>query len=282
MAVATSPSCSLPQSGKAPCPGPETAVTDRCACAQTDEDCHEWRARVTRCNDSGSSETQWRAILALLDKIAGWPVLRCHVGRGTRPNSPALVAVPEHVEGVVLERGAKALDAAIAGADQSEHQGPQRAEGVAAEARRGDDREQRQPEDPERPQAPAGRPLLRRPRRAARDAFVRRPLPRHRRGPGAVLCHPLTEPAVRPRTKYRCRARKTMIGTVIVMMPPAVTRFQPWPCWPRRLFTTATVSGAFSPGPMKTRATSRSFHTQRNWKMANDAITGVDIGRINR
>ena len=31
---------------------------------------------------------------------------------------------------------------------------------------------------------------------------------------------------------------------------------------------------------MKTSATSRSFQTQRNWKIANDASAGTDIGRI--
>ena len=44
----------------------------------------------------------------------------------------------------------------------------------------------------------------------------------------------------------------------------------------------ATVIGAFSPGPMKTSATNRSFHTQRNWKIANDASAGTDIGSTSR
>ena len=39
-----------------------------------------------------------------------------------------------------------------------------------------------------------------------------------------------------------------------------------------------TVSGSLSPGPMKTSATSRSFQTHRNWKMANAASAGIDIG----
>ena len=33
---------------------------------------------------------------------------------------------------------------------------------------------------------------------------------------------------------------------------------------------------------MNTRATSRSFHTQRNWKIANDASAGTDIGSTSR
>ena len=44
----------------------------------------------------------------------------------------------------------------------------------------------------------------------------------------------------------------------------------------------ATVTGSLSPGPMNTSATSRSFHTQRNWKIANDASAGTDIGRTSR
>ncbi len=34
--------------------------------------------------------------------------------------------------------------------------------------------------------------------------------------------------------------------------------------------------------PRNTRATSRSFHTQRNWKMANEASTGTESGMISR
>ena len=40
---------------------------------------------------------------------------------------------------------------------------------------------------------------------------------------------PLTAPAVMPRTKNRCSERNTMIGTMIVMKPPAVMSSQPWP-----------------------------------------------------
>ena len=37
-----------------------------------------------------------------------------------------------------------------------------------------------------------------------------------------------------------------------------------------------------SPRPRNNKATSRSFHTQRNWKMANEASAGTDIGMISR
>ena len=33
---------------------------------------------------------------------------------------------------------------------------------------------------------------------------------------------------------------------------------------------------------MKTSATSRSFQVQRNWKIANAAIAGIDIGTTSR
>src|SRR5690606_4005078 len=93
---------------------------------------------------------------------------------------------------------------------------------------------------------------------------------------------PLTAPAVMPRTKNRCKDKNTMIGTIIEKNPPAVTRFHPSPCWLSRLFWIATVTGALSPGPISTSATNRSFQTHRNWKIANDASAGTDIGRISR
>ena len=33
---------------------------------------------------------------------------------------------------------------------------------------------------------------------------------------------------------------------------------------------------------MNRYATKKSFHTQRNWKIANDASAGTDIGTISR
>jgi hypothetical protein len=82
-----------------------------------------------------------------------------------------------------------------------------------------------------------------------------------------------------PRTKYRCSEMNTRIGTSMVNKPPAVSSCQPCPCCPSSEFR-AIGSGWLGPGPMKTSALSRSFHTQRNWKIANDASTGVDMGRI--
>src|SRR4051812_26255536 len=90
---------------------------------------------------------------------------------------------------------------------------------------------------------------------------------------------PLTDPAVRPRTKYRWRDRNTMIGTIMVNRPPAVSSCQPCPWFPNNWFS-AMGSGWLTPGPMKTSALRRSFQTQRNWKIANEANTGVDMGRI--
>ena len=43
---------------------------------------------------------------------------------------------------------------------------------------------------------------------------------------------PFTEPAVSPRTKYRCSEMKTTIGTIIVNRPPAVSSCQPCPWFP--------------------------------------------------
>ena len=65
-----------------------------------------------------------------------------------------------------------------------------------------------------------------------------------------------------------------MTGTMIEMNAPADSRCQAVPRVPLRL-ARATVIGATSvPPPAKVRATSRSFQTQRNWKMPNAASAG--------
>jgi hypothetical protein len=44
--------------------------------------------------------------------------------------------------------------------------------------------------------------------------------------------YPLTDPAVRPRTKKRCRETNTSTGTIMLMMAPAVSSCQPCCCAP--------------------------------------------------
>ena len=120
-------------------------------------------------------------------------------------------ATGEHPEGVTVESDPESFGAAVGRADQPEEQGAERAGRVMAETGRDDNGQERQPEESQGPQAPAGSPPFRRPHSLR----------------GGAWHYPFTEPAVRPRTKYRCMARNTMIGTTMVMMPPAVTRFQP-------------------------------------------------------
>ena len=50
--------------------------------------------------------------------------------------------------------------------------------------------------------------------------------------------YPLTEPANRPRTKYRCRAKNTANGTTMEIKAPAVSRCQSWPRSPTRFRST--------------------------------------------
>src|SRR6266540_3791843 len=145
---------------------------------------------------------------------------------------------------------------------------------------RGDDPGQQEPVpgDPHQrgqrdgPPLPAGRQWRRARKRVAADGPARR-------GHGA---QPLTEPAVSPRTKYRCSEKNTTSGSDMEMNAAAVSSSQfspraPTSCW------SATVSTRFSGVPPRnTRATSRSFHTHRNWKMAKAARAGTDSGMISR
>ena len=89
----------------------------------------------------------------------------------------------------------------------------------------------------------------------------------------------MTAPAVMPRTKKRCRLKKTAMGARIEKKPAAVSRCQLSLRLPAS-DAMACVSTMLSPEPRKIRATSRSFHTQRNWKIANEASAGVEIGMI--
>ena len=77
----------------------------------------------------------------------------------------------------------------------------------------------------------------------------------------------MVEPASRPRTKKRCSAKKTSSGTRIEMKAPAVSRCQSCPRLPV-ISASSFVIGATAPSA-KMSATSRSFQTQRNWKIAN-------------
>src|SRR6056297_3203342 len=67
-------------------------------------------------------------------------------------------------------------------------------------------------------------------------------------------------------------------GIIIVRNAPEVRICQSCPREPT-ISASRVVTRAFSfLVPRKTRATRRSFHTHRNWKMANDAIEGFDRG----
>ena len=77
----------------------------------------------------------------------------------------------------------------------------------------------------------------------------------------------------RPRTKKRCRLKKTAMGARIEKKPAAVSRCQLSLRLPAS-DAMACVSTMLSPEPRKIRATSRSFHTQRNWKIAKLASAG--------
>ena len=73
---------------------------------------------------------------------------------------------------------------------------------------------------------------------------------------------------------------RTMSGKTIVTNAPEVRRCQSWPREPI-IFKSACVKTAMSGlVPRKTIATNKSFQTQRNWKMANEATAGIESGRI--
>ena len=95
-----------------------------------------------------------------------------------------------------------------------------------------------------------------------------------------VLGHqPFTDPASRPRIRKRCSERNTTSGTRMVMKAEAVRISQLLPREPRRLTSRAVSTSWSFWAPRKTMATSRSFHTHRNWKIENEASAGSDSGR---
>src|SRR5262245_191248 len=87
-----------------------------------------------------------------------------------------------------------------------------------------------------------------------------------------------TEQASTPWTKYRWNAKNTINGTISDKKAPgASTSKCAENC--RTSCCSATVMG-FVSFVEKISATSRSFHTHMNWKMASDAIAGRPSGRI--
>ena len=88
----------------------------------------------------------------------------------------------------------------------------------------------------------------------------------------------LTEPASKPRTKYFCNEKKTIKGTEIVTNAPAVRVSQLEPYCPTKDAIFAFIGATLSRPLEKVSATSKSFQTQRNWKMAKDAIPGIESG----
>src|SRR3954470_6575819 len=90
----------------------------------------------------------------------------------------------------------------------------------------------------------------------------------------------LTEPARMPCTKYRWKAKNTASGTSIEMNEPGPITLM-FEENARICSRSAYVIGALSE-VANTSATSRSFQTQRNWKMASDAIAGQPIGSTTR
>src|SRR5207248_1548201 len=87
---------------------------------------------------------------------------------------------------------------------------------------------------------------------------------------------PFTEPASSPWTKYLWKAKNRTRGGIIDRKDDAAITSTLLPK-KRVCSRIATVTGLL-PGPEKTRATSRSFQTQRNWNTAKEAIAGSAKG----
>ena len=90
-----------------------------------------------------------------------------------------------------------------------------------------------------------------------------------------------TDPASRPRTRYFCIKKKTVSGTAIDTNA-AVARISQLPPRVPRSSTIWRVITVVSPelSIRNTKATKRSFHVHRNWKIAKDASAGKDSGRM--
>src|SRR5207253_10338962 len=88
-----------------------------------------------------------------------------------------------------------------------------------------------------------------------------------------------TLPASNPWTKYRWNAKNTASGMTSEMNEAGAITSMLVPN-SRSCPEIQTVIGVvFCPN---VSATSRSFHVQRNWKMASEAIAGRPSGRISR
>ena len=108
---------------------------------------------------------------------------------------------------------------------------------------------------------------------------------------------PFTEPAVRPRTKYRCNEKKTTSGSAIVMNAAAVSSCQFSPCDPTR-FGSAIVSTRVSwraaeehvrdqqvvphPEELEDRERGQRGHRQRHDQSPEDreVVGAVDLRRL--
>src|SRR4029453_14158550 len=98
----------------------------------------------------------------------------------------------------------------------------------------------------------------------------------------ATVAQPLTAPAVSPRTKYFCSEKNTINGSAMEMNAADVSSCQFSPREPTRLARFRVRTCTLRSPPRKTYATSRSFQTQRNWKMANAASAGTERGMMRR
>src|SRR5699024_4185677 len=96
------------------------------------------------------------------------------------------------------------------------------------------------------------------------------------RQPGSGSGYPFTEPEVSPRTKNRCREKNTTSGRVMDRNAPAVSSSTPCP-WVPSSCCSCTITVVLL-GRRNSFAISRSFHTQRNCRVANAAIAGIAIG----
>ena len=71
-----------------------------------------------------------------------------------------------------------------------------------------------------------------------------------------------------------------MSGTMIEMKAPADSRYHGRPRVPARLASAHGHRRDVGVPPANVSATSRSFQTQRNWKMPNAASAGVSSGSM--
>ena len=90
-----------------------------------------------------------------------------------------------------------------------------------------------------------------------------------------------SRPACRARRSAGAPGRRSS-GTAMATNAPAVSRCQASPREPTSSLSCAVSVATSCSVPRNTSATSRSFHTQRNWKIAKDASAGSDSGSASR